>query len=822
MASSSTSSVQKSFKYDVFISFRGEDTRNTFVGHLYNALEQKGIETYIDDKKIRKGKTISDELIEAIENSRFYIIVFSKKYASSSWCLEELVKIMECQKMPDHTAYPVFYDVEPTEVRKLYGPVGEAFKRHENDESAGKWREALKEAASLAGWELKTTAAGHEANFINKIIQDISLELRFIDSSVDGNLVGMETRVDEIISSLEMGVDDVRMIGIKGMGGAGKTTLARAVFDKLSFQFEGQSFVENIREKSSLSGLDPLQKQVLSDVLNDQGITVSGVHEGKKMIQKKMRFRKVLIVLDDVDKIEQLEALAGGRDWFKPGSRIIITTREEQVLVAHKVELIRDVHLLDDKEAICVFSRHAFGGEIPSEAYKELSEQVVRYAAGLPLTIKVLGSFLCGKDDLEWEEAIDRLKTIPLRETIEKLELSYDDLEEDYKEIFLDVACIFKGWFKDNVVIRLESCGFRARIGLRVLELKCLITISKYGKLDMHDHIEEMGKNIVRRVNPNKPEMHSRLWIKEEIEDILANDSGTQATKCIRLFAPYGSNYEILMKGLANMKELRFLELFTDGYVSKNEVSEWKFDEDSLHLPNALRFLCWWNYPFWNLPKTFQPNNLVALEMIASKMVQLWKDGQEKPFLKLRFLQFRYSDLRTLDLSVAPNLETLILEDCYYLVEVHFQVTPNLKELIIDRCSSLEKLHMPADSPKLRSLDLRYLKKLRTLHFGVTPNLETLRVRDCKNLVDLQIPAECPKLVTLNLGNCIQVAELPEEIGRLECLKEVDITGTGISHLPESIFRMKGLRIFGSRELLESCGFTSEKKTSDNKTFCYI
>ena len=160
MASTSTSSVQKSFKYDVFISFRGEDTRNTFVGHLYNALEQKGIETYIDDKKIRKGKTISDELIEAIEGSRFYIIVFSKKYASSSWCLEELVKIMECEKMPEHAAYPVFYDVEPTEVRKLYGPVGEAFKKHENDESAGKWRQALKEAASLAGWELKTTAAG--------------------------------------------------------------------------------------------------------------------------------------------------------------------------------------------------------------------------------------------------------------------------------------------------------------------------------------------------------------------------------------------------------------------------------------------------------------------------------------------------------------------------------------------------------------------------------------------------------------------------------------------------------------------------------------
>jgi hypothetical protein len=159
--STSTSTIQKSFKYDVYLSFRGEDTRKNFVDHLYNALKQKGIETYKDDEKIRKGKTISDELIQAIEDSKFYIIVFSKNYAASSWCLDELVKIMECQKMTDqHTAYPVFLDVEPTEVRKQGGAVGAAFSKHENNESARIWREALKKAADLAGWELKNTLDG--------------------------------------------------------------------------------------------------------------------------------------------------------------------------------------------------------------------------------------------------------------------------------------------------------------------------------------------------------------------------------------------------------------------------------------------------------------------------------------------------------------------------------------------------------------------------------------------------------------------------------------------------------------------------------------
>nr|GFB22548.1 Toll/interleukin-1 receptor (TIR) domain-containing protein [Tanacetum cinerariifolium] len=164
MASTSTSCVQKSFKYDVFLNFRGDDTRNNFVSHLYKALEQRGIRTYMDAKKIEKGETIDPQLMKSIEDSRFYIIVFSKNYASSSWCLDELVKITKCRKASEQTAYPVFYDVDPTEIRKQSGPVEEAFKKafekHENKEAAGRWSKALNEAGNLAGWESKKTANG--------------------------------------------------------------------------------------------------------------------------------------------------------------------------------------------------------------------------------------------------------------------------------------------------------------------------------------------------------------------------------------------------------------------------------------------------------------------------------------------------------------------------------------------------------------------------------------------------------------------------------------------------------------------------------------
>ncbi|KAM0048428.1 putative TIR domain, P-loop containing nucleoside triphosphate hydrolase [Helianthus debilis subsp. tardiflorus] len=328
MASSSSSATssndnKKRYQYDVFLSFSGEDTRRNFVDHLNNALQGYGIHTFKDDERLQKGKEIKDDLLKSIEDSRFCIIIFSKKYASSTWCLDELVKIMECQKTPDQIAFPVFYDVEPTEVRKQSGSVGEAFSKHTNkvvvwkpltknvlkkaharntNKKLGKWRKALKDAANLSGWELKNTADGHEAKVIKLIVERVSLELRSVNMGGDENLVGMEQRMQDLDPYLEIGLDDVRMVGIKGMGGAGKTTLARAIFDKLSIDFEGKSFVEDVRENSKalLLGLKKLQEQVLRDVLGDKSITISSVHEGTKLMKTMLCGKKVLIVLDDV------------------------------------------------------------------------------------------------------------------------------------------------------------------------------------------------------------------------------------------------------------------------------------------------------------------------------------------------------------------------------------------------------------------------------------------------------------------------------------------------------------------------------------------
>ena len=155
MAAPSFASSQ--WSYDVFLSFRGEDTRLSFAAHLYVALQRKGVNTFFDDHKIRRGESISPTLVRAIEGSRSSIIILSQNYASSTWCLEELVKILECRKTMGQLVLPIFYNVDPSDVRKHKRSFGEALDKHEKTfkhdmDKVINWREALGEVANLAGW----------------------------------------------------------------------------------------------------------------------------------------------------------------------------------------------------------------------------------------------------------------------------------------------------------------------------------------------------------------------------------------------------------------------------------------------------------------------------------------------------------------------------------------------------------------------------------------------------------------------------------------------------------------------------------------------
>jgi len=142
---------------DVFLSFRGEDTRDSFVSHLYATLQNAGVIVFMDDDSLRRGDHIATSLLRAIEESRISVIVLSKNYADSRWCLDELVKIMECRLTIGQIVLPVFYDVDPSEVRHQTGEFGKAFESllrgiTKKKDKSFKWREALREVAGLAGF----------------------------------------------------------------------------------------------------------------------------------------------------------------------------------------------------------------------------------------------------------------------------------------------------------------------------------------------------------------------------------------------------------------------------------------------------------------------------------------------------------------------------------------------------------------------------------------------------------------------------------------------------------------------------------------------
>jgi len=142
--------------YDVFVSFRGEDTRRNFVSHLYAALTNAGIRTFLDEEGLRKSEELGAGLRRAIEGSRISIVVFSENYAGSSWCLKELVHIMECQKDIGQVVLPVFYDVYPSYVRKIFAFPSKRNKKDKED-MLSRWSKALSQVANLSGWDAKNS-----------------------------------------------------------------------------------------------------------------------------------------------------------------------------------------------------------------------------------------------------------------------------------------------------------------------------------------------------------------------------------------------------------------------------------------------------------------------------------------------------------------------------------------------------------------------------------------------------------------------------------------------------------------------------------------
>ncbi|XP_027941564.1 TMV resistance protein N-like isoform X1 [Vigna unguiculata] len=768
-----------SFTYDVFLSFRGEDTRYGFTGNLYRALRDRGIHTFIDDEELRKGDEITSALEKAIEGSRIFIIVFSLNYASSSFCLNELAYILPHAKRNALLVLPLFYDVVPSHVRHHTGSFGEALDAHEkrfrgmsqgfelNIEKLNKWKMALRRAANLSGYHFKH-GEEYEYQFIERIVELVSKKINRAPLHVGDYPVGLEARVLEVKLLLEVGSDDVvHLVGIHGLGGIGKTTLALALYNSIADHFEGLCFLENVRENSNKHGLHHLQRILLSQVLGENNINITSVRQGISMMQHRLRQKKILLILDDVDKHEQLQAIVGRPDWFGPGSRVIITTRDKQLLSCHLVEKLYKVKKLEKNNALRLLSWKGFRTEEVDTSYLNVMDRVLAYASGHPLALEVIGSKLFSKSVKEWESAIKQYEKIPSNQILEVLKVSFDALEEVEKSVFLDIACCFKGYALSEIEDILRAhYGDCMKYHIGVLVEKSLMKYGYNSVVTLHDLIEDMGKEIVREKSPKNPGKRSRLWSPEDIIQVLEDNSGSGEIEIICLNSSLPDKEEIVgwnRKAFKKMKNLKTLI-----------IKKGKFSEGPKYLPNSLRVLEWLKYPSQGLPPDFRSKKLAICKLPSSSFGSLELAEFSKKFMNMTLLNFDECEGLTHipDVSGLPNLEKVSFKNCKSLVTIHdsFGFLGKLNSLSAVGCS------------KLRSFPPLKLTSLENLELSYCHSLESFP----------EILEKMGKITELVLEDC-HIKELPFSFHNLTELQTLQLRWCPILRLPSSIVMMPKL-----------------------------
>ncbi|QHO24657.1 TMV resistance protein N [Arachis hypogaea] len=734
--------------YDVFLSFRGKETRSKFISHLYASLENAGIYVFKDENGLARGENLSISLLKAIGESKTYIIILSPNYAFSRWCLQELEDIMIFCKNKTQKVLPVFYHIDPSEVRNQTGKFGQAFDnlmRRYPDKIRGKeqsWRKALREVGCIAGLVIRKSK--NESKDIKNIVEQVTHMLEMKELFVANHPVGIESRVEEVIQLLkDQQQENPLLLGIWGMGGSGKTTIAKAVYNKIFRGFEGRCFLLNIREVwDQDNGILHLQQQLLSAIYKTTKIKIENTESGKSILERRLGQKRILVVLDDVDKLEQLNSLAASHKWFCPGSTIIITTRDEHLLRCLRVDKLYSMKELNDKESMELFSWHAFKEPCPKEEFASLANEVVSYCERLPLALEVIGSHLFNRKVCEWRSVLNKLKTIPNNYVQKKLKISFDGLSDDRdREIFLDVAFFFIGMDKNDVTDILNGCGHSADIGINILMERCLITVDTKGKLGMHGLLRDMGREIIRESLPMKPEERSRLWNPDEVLNVLSKDMGTKAIEGLALNLPKSLNpTHLKTEAFKEMKRLRLLQ-----FANVQLVGDFKY------LSTDLRWLCWHECPPEYTTANFYLGNLVAIDFKYSKLNLVWKKGQMMKNLKILNLSHSQHLTQTPDFSNMPNLEKLILKYCPKLTSVSHTIE-HLKQVLLINLKGCSRLRvLPRSIYKLRSLK------------------------------------------TLILSECSLIDKLEEDIEQMESLATLMADKTAITQVPHALLRLKSI-----------------------------
>ncbi|KAL4580306.1 hypothetical protein LXL04_016495 [Taraxacum kok-saghyz] len=803
-------------------SFRGEDTRDGFTDHLYTALSQAGIHTFRDDT-IERGKLLMPELKKAIHESAISLIVFSKSYSSSKWCLDEVMMIIEQHETSSskHQFVPVFYKVVPSDVQNQTGSFRDSFDVYDDEinaetnlvkkkklmEKVEAWKDSLNKAAIFTGLAYKD---GYESNFIIDIVNVIRKKLDYKSVYIEEKLVGIEDNVAKIELWLQDSSPNTVVLLIDGMGGIGKSTIARCIYNSNSCNYDGSCFLANINKTSNqIDGLLNLQRQLLSMVLKSgKEECIWNVQEGINKVTRAISNKKVLLILDDVATFEQLDALLGPKRFY-PGSKVIITTRHKELSTAFIVHPeVYSVEVLSTTNAIELFSLYAFRQPQPTEPYISQSQVIIDHCKGLPLALKVLGSSLREKTINEWKDTIRRLEETLDPEIQEVLEISYKSLKhETDKELFLHIACFFEGEKEDYIVKLLAQCDLYPIVGIKYLIDRCLLYVED-GQVMMHQLVKEMGRKIVRQESEKEPGKRSRLWHHQDCISVLQDQSGTTKVEgfmidmqrmeeakstsfSLELYLGkrvHVNDADFKISALENMKNLLLLQL---NYVKFS--GKWK------KFPKKLRLLTWHGCTLNVIPSEIYLEKLVVLDMSHSKLKRVWDDFKYIASLKILNLSHSKDLIKTPNFGGLPSLESLILKACSSLIKVDKSIA-YLKELVlldITDCTNLREF--PLFPISLVSIHMSGCGAVGQIHsLDPVPSLSALVEMDISNcnLLENSFPNDWSSLVSLaelNISGNKVITSLPkciQTLPRVQSLTVANCSNIQSISLPKSVMTL--------------------------------
>ncbi|XP_039164318.1 disease resistance protein RPV1-like [Eucalyptus grandis] len=615
------------------------------------------------------------------------------------------------------------------------------------------------------------------------------------------NVVGIDDRVKQINNLLEMEVnDEVRIIGIYGTDGIGKKTLAKAVYNQISSCFDSCSFLAEVEGTTQNShGIQFLQNKLICDIL-ERDHEDSSFDETIEDFVDIFREMKVLIVVNAVEKPSDLHAIVGDQlDWFGPGSRIIVTSQNEEILKEYDSDKAPTyvVTELDDGQAFKLFCKQAFRMQSSIPDYDGLSNCIVNATEKLPLAIEVVGSFLRGKSIQEWEMMEKSMKarlmssqktTVGLQEL---LDICNGELDHQQKDIFLDITCFISG-----VDARIASYMWPNCYPSSGCILMPLAKIGENNELQMHRLLRRLGKRIFEQEGSGDP-IERKFYIQEK---------GMENVEAL-LFDFTAEYFQI-------MPELRFLKL-DNAKVSGNFGGAFA----------SLRWLCWQRCPLDFTAKNFVLTELVILDQSWSKVTEDWGGWSEIKMEKLKVLNLTGCPdlLFTPDFSSYKDLAILILERCSHLVKLHPSigslqrlVSLNLKfcsqlnglPVELGRTTALKELFIDRTSVREIPISVGNLKQLKILSgfkcFPLThlPRSISYLTALSELLLDgakmIELPSSLGELLNLrrlSLRDCHCLKKLPDSIGRMWSLKEFDISGTSFSGLPNSIRYLESLTV---------------------------